>query len=48
VRGSRFIDRCFVAVILIALLGFMAGVGLALRESDSRQSRVGVIFWSLK
>ena len=42
VRGSKFFDRCFVAVILLAVVGFAAGVAMALLDHEPRQSRIGL------
>ena len=47
-RGSKFLDRCFVLVVLIAMMGFMAGVAFALLDHAPRQGRVGLFLQSPK
>jgi len=38
VRKSRFVDRCFAAVILLALAGFFAVVAFSLADQQPRRS----------
>jgi hypothetical protein len=43
VRNSQFLDRCFVVVLLLALVGFFATVAVALTDHEPRSIRSGLI-----
>jgi hypothetical protein len=47
VRNSQFLDRCFVVVLLLALVGFFATVAVALTDHEPRAVRSGLILQHL-
>jgi hypothetical protein len=43
VRNSRFRDRCFVAVLLLAVLGLFGAMAFAVAENEPRSTRATLI-----
>ena len=42
-RDSRFLDRCFVAIVLLALAGLLGGTLFSLFDSEPRQTRPALL-----
>jgi hypothetical protein len=43
VRNSQFLDRCFVAGMLLALLGLFGAMAFALADNEPRSTRTTLI-----